>query len=405
MNSLFGKYLFSALLAIAVGLSYVVRASFDNSLHGSIAAIIISLICLSMYAVVAWRSTALSHNPDNLYYMGLLFTLASLIYSLITLFLLDSNETNINERTYNLIGSFGIALISTFAGILYRILLLQKFDSAEQTSGQGTSLHQGPPPAEQPKPFPHVDLAEAAFKLRMELTQTIADMSVFRKTIIQAASETVQDTDKARITMFQQTEKATNEQTKILSTLATTMVNELTTKINKVADSIANVQKPLDELVTQQTQQIQHSTTLAEQSAGKLEHSIHNSSEKIINSGEKMETVFNSVLQSLQNIVLNLESTGKSISTLSSDIQRSMSLFSSVEGEIEQATKNLTTASRSFSESISQAAEVTPKYTQQFEQLITTLRQEAEQWQSMTQDVRTSLVQAVKKLTDVVKAG
>ena len=63
---------------------------------------------------------------DNLYYLGLLFTLASLIIALIRLFLLEGyvdGGSSIQERAYDLIGGFGIALVSTVAGILGRIVL------------------------------------------------------------------------------------------------------------------------------------------------------------------------------------------------------------------------------------------------------------------------------------------
>ena len=63
---------------------------------------------------------------DNLYYLGLLFTLASLIIALIRLFLLDGSvdsENSIQQRAYDLIGGFGIALVSTVVGILGRIVI------------------------------------------------------------------------------------------------------------------------------------------------------------------------------------------------------------------------------------------------------------------------------------------
>ena len=59
---------------------------------------------------------------DNLYYLGLLFTLLSLILALIQLFVLNA-EGEVDERAYQLIGNFGIALVSTVAGIVGRILL------------------------------------------------------------------------------------------------------------------------------------------------------------------------------------------------------------------------------------------------------------------------------------------
>lgn len=60
---------------------------------------------------------------DNLYYLGFLFTLISLMYALVELFLVQGQDASLAERTYILIGNFGIALLSTIAGILGRLIL------------------------------------------------------------------------------------------------------------------------------------------------------------------------------------------------------------------------------------------------------------------------------------------
>ena len=60
---------------------------------------------------------------DNLYYLGLLFTLVSLMYALIALFLVYNIDDDLTERTYELLGNFGIALSSTVAGIIARIFV------------------------------------------------------------------------------------------------------------------------------------------------------------------------------------------------------------------------------------------------------------------------------------------
>ena len=65
----------------------------------------------------------ITQASDELYYLGLLFTLVSLSCALISLFILDPSANNLEQRTNDLIGSFGIALGSTIAGILARILL------------------------------------------------------------------------------------------------------------------------------------------------------------------------------------------------------------------------------------------------------------------------------------------
>ena len=58
---------------------------------------------------------------DEVYYLGLLFTLTSLCVALVALFLLDHGD--VARRTNEMIGSFGIALLTTMAGIVLRTVL------------------------------------------------------------------------------------------------------------------------------------------------------------------------------------------------------------------------------------------------------------------------------------------
>lgn len=64
---------------------------------------------------------------DNLYYLGLLFTLVSLMLALFQLFVLESGS----ERVEELIGNFSVALVSTVFGILARILFYSRVIEAE----------------------------------------------------------------------------------------------------------------------------------------------------------------------------------------------------------------------------------------------------------------------------------
>ncbi len=338
--------LFAILLLAGGCLSLLVRALFDDPLSGSALAAIICCFCLLGYFSIAWRDNTGQHNPDNLYYMGFLFTLIALIYSLITLFLLHSDDLDLAKRVYNLIGSFGVALTSTFFGILFRVLLLQKPEldgtrPLSEAGGQGLSVQDG--------------LNEAAFKLRIELTQTIADMSVFRETILQATSETTRDAQQAHAAIMQQVEAAAQAQTRVLTTLST----ETSDKLSATAD--------------------------------------------------KMATAFHSVQESLQGILNNLQSSTQTsrnlvaeYESLNASLQQTMTFFTGLGSATGQAAENLTGATRAFADSLTEVTEVTPQYTVQFEQLITILRQEAEQWQAMTLEVRTSLVQAVEALTQAV---
>jgi len=85
-------------------------------------AAIFAVVSIVVYATFAWL--AQRENPvradrlgDNCYYLGLVYTLASLIASLIMI----EQGADVN----GLIGNFGVALVSTAAGIVARLILIQ----------------------------------------------------------------------------------------------------------------------------------------------------------------------------------------------------------------------------------------------------------------------------------------
>lgn len=128
-----------------------------------------------------------SRLGDEVYYLGLLYTLTSLCAALVSLFLLDGGERSLEERTNEMVGSFGIALLTTMAGIVMRMPLQRR-----ATDGQATVIR-----------IPYsasdsrggaveiegvtVDLERYAYELRRQLqASTNAFTSHANQTILQA---------------------------------------------------------------------------------------------------------------------------------------------------------------------------------------------------------------------------
>ena len=117
---------------------------------------------------------------DNLYYLGLLFTLASLIIALIRLFLLEGSAdggSSIQERAYDLIGGFGIALVSTVVGILGRIVL-QSEDAGGSDPSSGAL----------PQPRDSVTGAPATGELTFQLEDAVDAMKI-RRALVEDAQQ------------------------------------------------------------------------------------------------------------------------------------------------------------------------------------------------------------------------
>lgn len=173
---------------------------------GSMLSTAVAVVVLILYGWYACRKSprweTMARTGDDLYYLGLLFTLVSLIYSLIVLFILGAPGDAV-DRTHELIGSFGVALISTVTGILGRVILhslqapggrvIRSDPSGERV---GTDVDDGAVPASPPGPYPDQgsrtatpsdDLEGVARRLRAEMRGAADALSHFnRMTMLQA---------------------------------------------------------------------------------------------------------------------------------------------------------------------------------------------------------------------------
>ncbi len=157
-----------------------VRLLFPGLEGGVVAAI---LACLAIAGL--WRryykTEELDRNRagDNLYYLRLLFTLISLAYVLIALFIVGSGD-RFDLRVHGLVGNFGIALTSTIFGILARIFL--------QSSQQSISL------TDESSSEPQEDAADVVV-LRRKVKEATDAMTHFTRMTLTQAEQTKSHTD------------------------------------------------------------------------------------------------------------------------------------------------------------------------------------------------------------------
>jgi len=135
----------------------------------------ISLLAVGLmlvYGLAAMQITQVRLRPDrlgdNFYYLGFIFTLASLSAALM--------QFSGGVKVDDLVASFGIALWTTIAGIVGRIVFLQmrsELDDVEEAARR--------------------DLAATASELKAQLGSTIREFEVFRTTLLQSMTETQQE--------------------------------------------------------------------------------------------------------------------------------------------------------------------------------------------------------------------
>lgn len=181
------------------------------------------------YGILAYRIPAVKMRSDrlgdNFYYMGFIFTLASMSAALIQL--------RTGEDVSALIGSFGIALVSTILGIAGRVTFVQMRTEVEDIEERVRQ-----------------DLLNAASELRGQLGAAVRDLESFRTGARQAIHERLQESvdvfSEATRRQLEQI-KATVEKT-ILSTqtafagheeAASRLVN-IGDQVSQSADRLAN---------------------------------------------------------------------------------------------------------------------------------------------------------------------
>src|SRR5262249_19775630 len=128
------------------------------------------------YGLIAYRipevHLRLDRLGDNLYYLGSIFTLASLSAVLIQL----RADTDPNIRA--IIGDFGIALFTTIVGVAGRVILTQmrqEIDDVEAAIRR--------------------DILEASNDLRMQLSLSLREFETFHKGVQQVVAEGLTRTD------------------------------------------------------------------------------------------------------------------------------------------------------------------------------------------------------------------
>ncbi len=163
---------------IGGAISIVILRALIPSLWGAIVAALLAGGVILWLGMHYWKlKRDVNRAGDDLYYLGLLFTLVSLIYALVRLFIIDT-AGDLEQRTNELIGNFGIALFSTVAGILGRILMQSMADGRDAE----------PPPT----PSPDEVLAahgKALEELRLQIRRATDAFRHFTRVTTEQAAE------------------------------------------------------------------------------------------------------------------------------------------------------------------------------------------------------------------------
>src|SRR5262245_13732263 len=147
-------------------------------LHGHNADLIVCLAVAAMigYGFLAYQMPSvqmrLDRLGDNFYYLGFIYTLASLSAALL--------QMRVRMDILQLIGSFGIALVTTIVGIAGRVLFVQLRSEIDDIEDRVRR-----------------DLAASSADLRAQLASSVREFETVRTSLLQTLNETVVACDNA----------------------------------------------------------------------------------------------------------------------------------------------------------------------------------------------------------------
>lgn len=137
--------------------------------QSAIAVSVMAVAAMLTYGVIAYHmplvQMRLDRLGDNFYYLGFIYTLASLSAALLQL--------RGSVEVQPLLGGFGIALVTTIVGISGRVLLLQLRSDLDDVENRTRR-----------------ELSATSAHLRGQMGQSIVDFGTFRTTLLQVLSET-----------------------------------------------------------------------------------------------------------------------------------------------------------------------------------------------------------------------
>lgn len=218
------KGLFALVAVAGFGSILVLKLNEFNGNYVACGAVLLMLL----YGVAAFRFRKVRMRPDrlgdNFYYLGFIFTLASLSAALLQIQI--SKTASVDD----LLGSFGIALFTTIVGVAGRVLFVQMRGDIDEVEDEVRR-----------------NLLSASADLRAQLSLALAEFETFHTGVKQAA-------DKAMAQSNETTEDAISNIRHVAISAADNIdraFNAETDKVQKLEQGINRIEQGLRTLTTE----------------------------------------------------------------------------------------------------------------------------------------------------------
>ncbi len=330
-----GRFAFLIIFLVGTGLITSVRTLGEIKIDSHESAYFAAIIAVSLIFILGfyyWKNRKLRnllYGGDDLYYLGLLFTLVSLIYTLVAVFTYLS-DSEVAQRTQLLIENFGIALISTVAGILGRIIL---HNLAENKNEAGSSLSGDYEQSEMLEMRGKMREATDAFSHFTRVTQTFAESTVkHTQKQVEQFNERIEDSAQASIA---KTESVWNEFSDKMESHKSEAINELEMYLSSL-QTLTNAAK--NESFSANTQ-IQENVKLLGDLANNIK-SLNSSLEGLAKNTEGVENRLRDLGTTAQNAKSGLDTRIADIAKSMEDFSKSCENFKKATAEFQESFSN-----------------------------------------------------------------
>jgi len=361
-----------------------------------LAVIIVGL--LGWYYAKSPETKDISRAGDDLYYLGLLFTLVSLIYALVSSFTFGDGDPG-PKKIDKLIGNFGIALLSTVAGILGRVILQSMERPGSPASPAETSL-------------PNHDLHIAARRLRTEMRGASDAFSHYsRMTMLQAedtkrhaermarnlnrrleedARNAIAQTEDAFQKMAVQIQRTTQEAIQETSGVLNRQSDEIAGALTALAEQLGSANRALAELPA--------SIEQTKRSIDALGKTLDHQSNESANVLSALVGQLNTTSDSLADLPANIGQAQRGLDTLGESAKTAIANLDEKAGEIAKAYETITRNAQKQQEAIAQGLEKAQAASTQMGSEVSGWVQYAEQIRATFETVNRSLTELIANI-------
>ena len=358
--------------------------------HAWVAALVAAGVVIALMVYYLFNAEdAPEEEGDNVYYLGLLFTLVSLMFTLIELFGSGSESVSNADKIQTLLQNFGIALTSTVVGIAGRVALqnwqLARHEDSTELEGIGTPLSSPPllPPAAGASLDDLAKFNRQVFEsITFDLTNCANALAQFHVTVRSHARDTEsflldhKESLQRGATSFREKLESNAEtfaaelESLVASTLKTSessiteMAKQSQTLTEQIHHSQTSYFAQLETLTRESIQSVHQNFELASKRAETLAETLGATHLDFNHQIREMSRTFNTEIRSISDQGLdilhrNLDSAAEQSTSLANNLSKANDQFSNVFEGLESGLSRATDASISLSHSVEKATHST----------------------------------------------